>query len=82
VTAANGEPGFITCEPRKMSFEVGTPDFDPIVSNITKEGGSLIGGTGVMYTNRRRNKWAGHTANVRREGEHLSFDVQINEALG
>jgi hypothetical protein len=67
VTAANGKPGFITCRPRKMTFEMDAPEFDLIVANITREGGSLIGGTETIYSHQLRSKWAGHTVNVQRE---------------
>jgi hypothetical protein len=80
--AADGQPGFIECKPNKMTFTIDAPDFDPFVANVLKEGGSLVGGTGVMFSNRRRNKWAGRTNDAQRDGKRLTFGADVNESMG
>jgi hypothetical protein len=82
VAAQNGLPGFIEANYSFMNFQIDAPDFDPVVENITREPGCPVGGTGVMFSNRRRNKWAGRVVGSTRTDSHLNFTVEVNESLG
>jgi hypothetical protein len=65
-----------------MTVNIG--EGDPIAENISdaNEENKLIAGLGIDFSSRRRNKFAGKIASVKRSGSSMEMSLEINQALG
>lgn len=85
LTARNGQPGFIQSpDSRLLKISADVWEGDPVAENAgyNESEPGLTAGLGIMFNNRRRNKFAGKIAQWKRHEATLEFDVQIDEAVG
>jgi hypothetical protein len=84
LTGSTGEVGFMeSLSPGTLEIHAGIVEGDPILDNVqTSDDDSLIAGVGVMFHNRRRNKFAGRIKAAKRSENSLNLSLEVNEALG
>jgi predicted pyridoxine 5'-phosphate oxidase superfamily flavin-nucleotide-binding protein len=82
LTANSGEASFISSpHPRQLLVGADVWEGDPIAAYEDGSGG-LVAGLGIMFHNRRRNKFAGRVSGLQRVGGQLNLSIQVEEAVG
>lgn len=85
ILSDGGKLGFISSpEDTTLIINFGIIDGDPIVENLASadEGRSLIAGLGIEFPTRRRNKFGGRVAEVKRVNSSMELSLHVNQALG
>lgn len=86
VASATGKRGFIKSPGEtRLRINVRMWEGDPLINNLKLVGHEnvLLAGLGIDFSNRRRNKFAGHVTSVQYVGPlDARIDVEVNQALG
>jgi predicted pyridoxine 5'-phosphate oxidase superfamily flavin-nucleotide-binding protein len=81
LTSKSGEPGFIkVLNEGTLLIDADVWAGDPIRN--TAAPGGLIAGLGVMFENRRRNKFAGRIRETSKSGDRIKMLVDVDETIG
>ncbi|KAG6851841.1 hypothetical protein C0991_005555, partial [Blastosporella zonata] len=86
LAGSDGKPGFVrNTRYNTLSVDAKLWQGDPLLENsdgYKSDESMLVAGIGVEYSTRRRNKFAGKVANLKRSGNNIHLDLSVNEALG
>ena len=87
IAGASGKPGFIQSPKENLlTMDVKMWYGDPLIENFKRFGKAektLIAGIGIDFSNRRRNKFAGHITKMTYDDDlHVHLDVEVNQAIG
>ncbi|EIN06374.1 hypothetical protein PUNSTDRAFT_114962 [Punctularia strigosozonata HHB-11173 SS5] len=81
LTSRTGRPGFIRV-PNESRIKISADVWEGDPIRKTAAEGGLAAGLGIMFANRRRNKFAGRLGVVQRGKDQLELAIDVDEALG
>lgn len=80
----SGEPGFVS-SPKwdRLLMNIHTWEGDPFNENVKLFGGQMLAaGIGIEFSTRRRNKFAGHIFDIRKNVDSYHIEMIVYQAIG